>query len=79
MCKIFLDVLCVLIGNIILAFGYAIFAVPANLIVGGATGIGLICERITALNHTSVILIFNVLTLIAGFIFLGKAFVMGTI
>lgn len=77
--KIFLDILYVLIGNTILAFGYAIFAVPANLIVGGATGIGLICERIIGLNHTCVILIFNVLMLIAGFIFLGKAFVMGTI
>ncbi|MCD7809203.1 MAG: YitT family protein [Erysipelotrichaceae bacterium] len=77
--KIFLDVLCVLIGNTILAFGYAIFAVPANLIVGGATGIGLICERLIGLSHTSVILIFNVLMLIAGFIFLGKAFVAGTV
>lgn len=77
--KFLVDVICVLIGNAILAFGYAVFALPANLIVGGATGIGLICENFTGLSHTSVVFIFNVLMLMAGLIFLGRAFVAGTI
>ena len=39
------DTIIVIIGNLILAFGVAVFAVPSDLIVAGATGIALIiCE-----------------------------------
>lgn len=40
------DTIIVIIGNLILAFGVAVFAVPSDLIVAGATGIALIVQNL---------------------------------
>ncbi|MCD7949107.1 MAG: YitT family protein [Erysipelotrichaceae bacterium] len=77
--KVISDILLVLLGNAILAFGYAVFAIPANLIVGGATGIALTLEKLSNIDYTTIVLIINIMMLILGFIFLGKNFVAGTL
>ncbi|MCD7893296.1 MAG: YitT family protein [Erysipelotrichaceae bacterium] len=77
--KVISDILLVLIGNAILAFGYAVFAIPANLIVGGATGIALTLEKILNIDYTNIVFVINMLMLVIGFIFIGKTFIAGTL
>ncbi|MCD8027216.1 MAG: YitT family protein [Erysipelotrichaceae bacterium] len=77
--KVISDILLVLIGNAILAFGYAVFAIPADLIVGGATGIALTLEKLINIDYTNIVFVINMIMLIFGLIFLGKNFVAGTI
>ena len=69
----------VLIGNAILAFGYAAFALPSELIVGGATGIALIVEHFTMIDYTIVVFVINMIMLAVGYMVLGKKFALGTI
>lgn len=68
-----------LVGNFILAFLVAAFIIPHNIIMGGATGIGIILERFLPLDTAAIVLIFNVLMLILGGIVLGKKFLLTTI
>ncbi len=69
----------VVIGNAMLALGYAVFAIPVNLIVGGATGIGLIIEHFTGFDYATVVLIINIVMLVVGYMSLGKKFAAGTL
>lgn len=68
-----------MLGNAILAFGYAVFAVPTNLIVGGATGLSLILSHISHIDYTLIVLIINMIMLILSYFILGKKFALGTI
>ncbi len=69
----------VLIGNALLAIGYAAFAIPTNLIVGGATGLSLVIEHFTSIDYTLVVFAINMLMLVLGFFVLGKGFAIGTL
>ena len=73
------DTILVVIGNALLAFGYASFAIPANLIVGGAAGIGLVINHFIPVDYTMIVFIINMVMLVFGYIFLGKKFVAGTL
>lgn len=73
------DTILVLLGNAVLAFGYAVFAIPANLIVGGATGLSLIFSHFISLDYTTIVFIINMVMLILGYYFLGKKFALGTV
>lgn len=74
-----LDILYVVVGNLLLAFGISAFAVPANLIVGGATGVGLIVEKSLHIDYATVVFIINIVMLILGYFKLGKEFALGTV
>ena len=69
----------VLIGNALLAFGYAAFAIPTNLIVGGATGLSLFISHFTTIDYALIVFIINMLMLVLGYFALGKKFVAGTV
>lgn len=73
------DTLLVLLGNLILAFGVAVFAVPSDLIVAGATGIALILCEFIAVNYATLVFIINMVMLVLGFFVLGKKFAAGTV
>lgn len=77
--KLIRDILLVLLGNACVAFGYAVFAIPTNLIVGGATGLSLIISRFTAMDYTMIVFVINMLMLALGLFVLGKKFVAGTV
>lgn len=77
--KIIRDSLLVVIGNAIVAFGIAVFAVPANLIVGGATGLSLIIGHFIPLNYATIVFGINLVMLMVGFLVLGKKFAAMTI
>jgi len=69
----------VIIGNALLAFGYAAFAVPSGFIVGGASGLALVIQKFVPLSLAQAVFILNVILFIIGYIFLGKEFAMGTV
>lgn len=73
------DSVLVVLGNAILAFGVAVFAVPANLIVGGATGLSLIFGQFIPVNYATIVLGINMVMLVLGFVMLGKKFAAGTV
>lgn len=73
------DIILVLIGNALLAFGYAAFAIPINLIVGGATGIALLLSHMISLDYATIVFIINMFMLVLGYFILGKKFAAGTV
>ncbi|MEG0275581.1 MAG: YitT family protein [Coprobacillus sp.] len=77
--RIMRDTILVVIGNAILAFGVASFAVPANLIIGGASGLSLIICQVIPLDLATMVFVINMFMLVLGFFVLGKKFAAGTV
>lgn len=73
------DAFFVVCGNAILAFGVACFAVPINLIVGGASGLGLIISHFVPLKLATCVFMINMIMLTLGYVVLGKKFAAGTV
>lgn len=71
--KLISDTILVVIGNAVLAFGVAVFAVPSRLIYGGATGLSFIIEHFTSFNYATVVFVINMFMLVLGFVVLGKS------
>lgn len=69
----------ILIGNVILAFAIAAFVVPHGIIMGGATGIGILLNRFLKTDVAGIVLVLNLLALVLGYFVLGKKFVLTTI
>lgn len=72
-------IIAVLVGNAILAFTVAAFMVPGGIIMGGATGIGLIITHYLPINLSIVIFAVNACLFILGALVLGKKFAVTTI
>ena len=77
--KLLQTVLGVLGGNAILAFSVAAFIVPHGIIMGGATGIGLLLSRVISLPLSSLILAVNAFLFVWGTLVLWKNFALTTI
>ena len=77
--KLLQTVLGVLGGNAILAFSVAAFIVPHGIIMGGATGIGLLLSRVISLPLSSLFLAVNAFLFVWGTLVLGKKFALTTI
>jgi uncharacterized membrane-anchored protein YitT (DUF2179 family) len=76
----YLTEICVLLlGNAGVAFLVAAFVIPHNIIMGGATGIGIVLDPILPLDTPTIVLIFNILMLLLGLMVLGKKFFFATI
>lgn len=73
------DTILVIVGNAILAFGVASFAVPANLIIGGASGLSLILCEFIPLDLATTVFVINMVMLVVGYFVLGKKFAAGTV
>ncbi|MEG0721185.1 MAG: YitT family protein, partial [Lachnospiraceae bacterium] len=69
----------VLVGNLVLAFTVAAFILPHNMIMGGATGLGITINHYTGMDISLVVLGLNAILFILGGIFLGKKFALTTI
>ena len=68
-----------LLGNAGVAFLVAAFVIPHNIIMGGATGIGIVLDPILPLDTPTIVLIFNILMLLLGLVVLGKKFFVATV
>ncbi len=63
------------VGLFIMAIGLHLFLIPANLAVGGVTGLAMVIKTfIPSVNLGLLMIVFNVILLIIAFIFIGKEF-----
>lgn len=74
-----MSVFIVILGNILYALAVKLFLIPAGLVTGGTTGIGLAVNYAAGVPVATFVLIFNVVMLAAGFAVLGKQFALTTI
>lgn len=77
--KRILEILVVILGNCIYAFGVAMFIMPGGLITGGSTGIGLFVKDVTGLPVTVFVFFFNLAMFLMGFLVFGRKFAANTI
>ena len=71
--------LLVLAGNTLYALGVALFLLPAGLITGGTTGLGLVAEHFFHVPLTAFVAVFNLAMFLVGLAVLGKVFALTTI
>lgn len=70
------NILWILLGNSVLAFGVNCFVVPHGIIMGGATGIGIALNKFTGMNLSYAVWILNFLLFFMALFFMGKKFSM---
>ena len=76
------DLLLVILGTAVLAFGVAVFMVPYNLVAGGVAGIAIALGQIVHVEFLTVDVMVTILTwgiFFLGLIVLGKNFAMRTL
>lgn len=71
--------LLVLGGNTLYALGVALFLLPAGLITGGTTGLGLVAEHFFHVPLTAFVAVFNLTMFLVGLAVLGKVFALTTV
>lgn len=69
----------VVLGNFIMAAGIVLFILPAGLITGGTTGLGIIMEHVSGVSIPVFMAVFNVAMFLLGFVCLGKTFAASTL
>lgn len=69
----------VVLANALYALAVKLFILPSGMMSSGTTGIALIVEHLTGLAVPTFVLIFNIVMLLVGLIFLGKKFAMTTV
>ena len=72
-------VLSVVLGNFIYALSVKLFLLPVGLITGGTNGIALVLEHYWDVPIPALVLLFNILMLVVGWLVLGRAFAMTTV
>ena len=78
--KILITVLCLVLGNALLAFLVEAFIIPHDIIMGGTTGIGIVLNKLwPALDVSVYVFIMNMILLFLGLLVLGKKFFVTTI
>lgn len=77
--KAVFSVFIVILGNVLYALAVKLFLIPAGLVTGGTTGIGLAVNYAAGVPVATFVLIFNVIMLAAGYMVLGKQFALTTI
>ncbi|MGI6255962.1 MAG: YitT family protein [Acutalibacter sp.] len=69
----------VLLGNGLLAYGIAAVYLPAQLAVGGSTGVGVILYKLLGVDTAVSVFLINLALLLAGWFSVGKEFVVNTV
>lgn len=77
--ELFFDALAIVIGSIIYGISVNVFIIAGNLISGGATGLGIIMNRLTGLSVGLGIVLVNLPLFILSIRKLGKIFLFKTI
>lgn len=74
-----LETAIVIVGNVLYAFGVAMFVLPGGLITGGSTGIALFVNDVTGLSVSVFVFAFNTVMFLMGLAVFGKKFAANTI
>lgn len=76
------NILFIIFGTVILAFGTALFIIPFDLVVGGVSGVAIIINRLIGIKYITVDLLITVITwtlFFVGLFTLGKSFAIKTL
>jgi len=76
------NIILIILGTIILAFGNAVFIIPFNIVFGGVTGVSIVLNKLFSLPYLSVNLFIAVLTwamFFVGLFVLGRSFALKTL
>lgn len=73
------NVVMLVLGNLILAFGVTFFILPNNILSGGVAGVAIALYPIFHIEVEIMINIIIVISFLLGFVFLGKRFALKTI
>lgn len=73
------NIIMIVLGNIILAFGVTAFMIPHNIIIGGSTGIAKCMLHYFNVPLSYTVMFINVVMFIAGLLMVGKKFALSTI
>jgi len=68
------DLLLITAGSLALAIGNHFFKFPNHFVFGGVTGLAVLLAKLIPLTTSTINLIFNLLLLLVGFLFLGRKF-----
>lgn len=71
--------LSVLVGNALLAVAVAAFVIPSGVIMGGATGAGMLIGKVVPVDTATIVLAINVAFLALGTFVLGRHFLVTTV
>ncbi len=77
--KLIKQVLIIVFGLTIYAFGVAMFVLPLDMIAAGTTGMALLAQRLWGIPISTFVGAFNILMFALGFLELGKAFALTTL
>ena len=73
------NILLILFGNSLYAFGIVAFILPNNIVAGGSTGLALTVEHYLNLPISTFVLVFNLIMFLLGGLILGKTFAFTTL
>lgn len=82
MLTIMKNILLVILGTLVLAFGTSVFILPFDLVTGGVSGIAIVLNKIISVEFLTVDIIVTIVTWVLffiGLIVLGKSFAMKTL
>ena len=80
--SLFKNILLVIAGTLVLAFGTAVFILPFDLVTGGVSGIAIVLDKVISLEFVTVDRLVTVITWLLyfiGWLVLGKNFAMKTL
>lgn len=77
--KLLKQVLIIVAGLTVYAFGVALFVLPLDMIAAGTTGMALLAERLWGIPISTFVAVFNILMFGLGWLELGKTFALTTL
>lgn len=77
--EMFIDLLLILAGNVVLAFGVGIFVLPSSILTGGVAGVAVALEPFFHIEPSLMINILTIALFLVGSLFLGKKFAINTV
>lgn len=69
--RMFRQLVMIIAGGVIAAFGYSLFQIPFNLAAGGLSGLGIIINYLTGFPAGTLFFVLNIPLLILGYYYLG--------
>lgn len=74
-----IEILEIIIGNVILAAGYGLFLIPANILGGGLAGLSIALKPLINIDTGLFVIVMTWLLFFVGFFMLGKKFCLTTL
>ena len=68
-----------LFGSILMAASFGLIIIPQEFSAGGVTGLAKVLQSVLPVNLSVLVFFFNMILLLAGFLFIGKEFVAKTV